>query len=70
MEILREYSPAVEQYSIDEAYMDMTGTQGLWGSPVAAAGMVKGRIYRELGFTVNIGVSSNKLLAKMASVSL
>lgn len=67
MEILREYSPTVEQYSIDEAYIDMTGTQSLWGSPVVAAHLIKDRIHRELGFTVNIGVSSNKLLAKMAS---
>jgi len=67
MEMLREYAPKVEQYSIDEAYMDMTATQGLWGSPIVAANLIKDRIYRELGFTVNIGVSSNKLLAKMAS---
>ncbi len=65
--ILKEYSPMVEQYSIDEAYMDMSGTQSLWGSPVVAAIMIKDRIYRELGFTVNIGISNNKLLAKMAS---
>ena len=64
--ILKEYTPVVEQYSIDEAYMDMTGTEGLYGSPVAIAHIIKDRIYKELGFTVNIGVSSNKLLAKMA----
>lgn len=67
MNILREYSPHVEQYSIDEAYMDMTGTESLWGKPVVVANIIKDRIHRELGFTVNIGVSSNKLLAKMAS---
>ncbi len=66
IEILREYSPAVEKYSIDEAYVDMTGTMGLFGSPVAIAHLIKNRIREELGFTVNIGVSSNKLLAKMA----
>ena len=66
MSILKEYSPLVEQYSIDEAYMDMTGTEGLYGSPVAIAHIIKDRIYKELGFTVNIGISSNKLLAKMA----
>lgn len=64
--ILKEYTPDVEQYSIDEAFMDMTGTEGLWGPPVGTAEMLRERIYRELGFTVNIGVSSNKLLAKMA----
>lgn len=67
LEILREFAPVVEQYSIDEAYCDMTGTSCLWGSPVVAANLIKDKIYRELGFTVNIGVSSNKLLAKMAS---
>lgn len=66
MNILSEYTPDVEQYSIDEAFMDMTGTERLWGDPVAVANMIKDRIYDELGFTVNIGVSTNKLLAKMA----
>mgnify|MGYP002799991601 FL=1 len=67
MEILKEFSPAVEQYSIDEAFMDMTGTHVLWHSPEAAAETVRKRIRDELGFTVNIGISSNKVLAKMAS---
>lgn len=67
MAILQEYSPDVEQYSIDEAFIDMTGTEHLWGEPVTAANTIRERIHRELGFTVNIGVSVNKLLAKMAS---
>lgn len=67
MQILREFAPVVEQYSIDEAYLDMTGTASLWGSPVVAAGLIKDKIHRELGFTVNVGISNNKLLAKMAS---
>lgn len=66
MNILREYSPDVEQYSIDEAFMDMTGTSALFGAPVVVANYIKDRIFRELGFSVNIGVSCNKLLAKMA----
>lgn len=64
--ILRQIAPVVEQYSIDEAWADMSGTQGLYGSPIAAADMLRQRIFDELGFTVNIGISSNKLLAKMA----
>ena len=64
--LLREFTPTVEQYSIDEAWADMTGTQGLYGTPVAAAHILRQRIYDELGFTVNVGISSNKLLAKMA----
>ncbi len=66
IEILKEYSSCVEQYSVDEAYCDMTGTEYLFGSPVVAATTIKDRIHRELGFTVNIGISTNKLLAKMA----
>ncbi len=64
--ILRQFSPKVEQYSIDEAWVDMTGTERLWGTPRTAAELMRRRIYEELGFTVNIGISSNKLLAKMA----
>lgn len=67
MEILREFTPAVEQYSIDEAFMDMTETSPLWSSPREGAESIKERIKKELGFTVNIGISSNKVLAKMAS---
>lgn len=67
MEILREYSPDVEQYSIDEAFMDMSGMEHLIGNPVAFAHKLKNRINRELGFTVNIGISDKKYLAKMAS---
>lgn len=67
MDILRDYTPDVEQYSIDEAYMDMTGTENMFGEPIEAASGIKDRIREELGFTVNVGVSNNKLLAKMAS---
>lgn len=65
--LLREVSPVVEQFSIDEAWADMSGTGSLHGSPLESAERLKNRIRDELGFTVNIGVSSNKLLAKMAS---
>lgn len=64
--LLRTISPSVEQFSIDEAWVDMTGTERLYGSPAAAAHMLKNRIREELGFTVNVGVSSNKILAKIA----
>lgn len=67
MELLRRYAPDVEAYSIDEAFCDMTGTTGLYGDPVAFAHKLKDMIREELHFTVNIGVSSNRLLAKMAS---
>ena len=64
--LLRDYAPLVEQYSIDEAYADLSGCRGLYGPPVEAAYELKDRIHRQLGFTVNVGVSCNKLLAKMA----
>ncbi len=66
VQILRQFSPCVEQYSIDEAWVDMTGTEGLWGAPRLAAEKMRETINNELGFTVNVGISSNKLLAKMA----
>ena len=66
VEMLRQFSPKVEQYSIDEAWVDMTGTQRLFGAPLLAAEKMRQRIYEELGFTVNVGISTNKLLAKMA----
>lgn len=67
MDILSKYSPDVEKYSIDEAFVDMTGTEKLFGKPLEAAEKIKNEIYNTLGFTVNIGISTNKLLAKMAS---
>ena len=66
MKLLRNISPVVEQFSIDEAWVDMTGTQRLYGSPIFAAQWLKEKIKQELGFTVNIGISTNKMLAKMA----
>ena len=67
MKILEDYTPDIEQYSIDESFLDMTGTQNLFGPPIEVAHRIKDRIYKELGFTVNVGISTNKLLAKMAS---
>lgn len=67
LSILRRYTDKIEQYSIDEAFMDMTGTKSLFGAPEDVANEIREAVYRELGFTVNIGVSYNKILAKMAS---
>ena len=64
--ICRRYSPVLQQFSIDECFLDMTFR--LFGrDPVEVAGELKDEIYRALGFTVNVGVAHNKLLAKMAS---
>jgi len=67
MNLLRRYAPVVEQFSIDEAFCDMTGTEGLYGDLVAFAHKIKDEIRDTLGFTVNIGISENRLLAKTAS---
>ena len=65
--ICREIAPVVEQVSIDECFLNMSGTGYLYPDPVRTAHMLKDRIRNELGFTVNVGISRNKLLAKMAS---
>lgn len=65
--ICASYAPVMESFSIDEVFMDMSGTSFIYPDPVATACELKDRIHSELGFTVNIGISTNKLLAKMAS---
>ena len=75
IEILKKYSPLVEQVSIDEAYVDLTGTQKLFSHletaeypfPLSVAYAIKNEVRDTLGFTVNVGISCNKLLSKMAS---
>ena len=65
--ICRDYAPVVESFSIDEVFLDMTGTSLIYPDPIATAQEIKDKIHAELGFTVNVGISTNKLLAKMAS---
>lgn len=65
--ILREYSPFVQQFSVDECFLDYTYMEDLFGSPIEAANAIRERVHFELGFTINVGISTNKLLAKMAS---
>ena len=67
MELLITFCPRIEQVSIDECYMDFTGYEKPYGNPVAAALAIKDKVRDTFGFTVNIGISTNKLLAKMAS---
>lgn len=64
---LQSLCPDIEQASIDECYMDFTGIAHLYDSPEAAAHQIKDEIYRRFGFTVNVGISDKKVLAKMAS---
>lgn len=65
-ELLGEYSDAIQIFSVDECFLDYTHMTALFGDPVAVADEIRNRCRRELGFTVNIGISTSKLLAKMA----
>lgn len=65
-EMVKEYSPVIQRFSIDEMFLDYTGLEPHFGDPVSAAHNIKDRIYKELGFTVNVGIGTNKLTAKVA----
>lgn len=65
--ILRQYSPYIQRYSVDECFVDIINKDSTAESVLQLAYGIKERIKKELGFTVNIGISTNKLLAKMAS---
>ena len=67
MALFADFSPCVQQLSIDEAFIDITGMEGLFGSPQIIAEKIKKRVSGESGLTVSIGISSNKYLAKIAS---
>ena len=67
MELLSGYTDELEQISIDECFLDYTHIARGFSSPVEAACQIKDRVREELGFTVNVGVAPNKVLAKMAS---
>ncbi|NSW82769.1 MAG: DNA polymerase IV [Syntrophothermus sp.] len=65
--IFREFTPLVEPFSIDEAFLDVTGCEKLFGPPVEIARKIKQQIREELDITCSIGIAPNKLLAKMAA---
>ncbi len=65
--IFETYTPAVQPISIDEAFLDLTGTERLNGPPLQVAKTIKRRIHDEIGLTASVGVSHNKFLAKLAS---
>ena len=67
MDILSRYTPVIQQNSIDEAWMDLTGCEKLFGSPMEIAENIMGTISRELDLWCSIGISENKFLAKMGS---
>lgn len=66
MDLLSKYTPALEQNSIDEAWLDMTGSEGLFGKPLDAAKRIMNEIKDSLGLWCSIGIAENKFLAKMA----
>jgi len=65
--ILREFSPLVQMASQDEAYVDLTGTERLWGPPQVCAQTIRDRITREVKLPCSIGLASSKLVSKVAS---
>lgn len=64
---ISNYSPDLEQFSIDECFLDLTGTTYLYDDILDLAYKIKDEIFEKFGFTVNIGIGNNKLCAKMAS---
>jgi len=67
MTLLSDYTPVLEQNSIDEAWLDMTGTEGLFGAPLTAAKRMMVEIRDRLGLPCSIGIAENKFLSKMAA---
>ncbi len=65
--IWEDFSPVVELFSIDEAFLDVTGCEELFGDPIRIAVRIKERIWNEKGLTCSIGIGPNKLLAKLGS---
>ena len=67
MNILRQYSPTVLSVSIDEAYLDMSGTKEIYGPPIVAAETIRQKIRDSIGLPVSIGIGPNKLIAKVCT---
>ena len=67
MDLLSTFSPLLEQISVDEAFLDLTGTESLFGEPVETVRRIKTRILAETGLTASAGLASNKFVAKVAS---
>ena len=67
MHILRRYSPTVLSVSIDEAYLDMSGTKEIYGPPIVAAETIRQKIRDSIGLPVSIGIGPNKLVAKVCT---
>ena len=66
-EILQDYSDQIEGFGLDESWVDVSGSTGLFGNPMTIAQEISARVKKELGITVSIGVSNNKVTAKLGS---
>jgi DNA polymerase-4 len=67
VKIFYHFTPAVEPFSIDEAFLDITGCQRLFGTPCELAQKLKNQIKNKLGLSCSVGIAPNRLLAKLAS---
>jgi DNA polymerase-4 len=67
VKMMMQFTPLVEVFSIDEAFLDITGSMGLFGSAENIAHLLKAQIKHHFGITYSIGIAPNKLLAKLAS---
>lgn len=67
MRLFGDYSPTIQQISVDEAFLDMTGMRRIYGTPMQAAESLKARVRADLDLTVSVGIAWNRYLAKLAS---
>ncbi|MEB0134573.1 Y-family DNA polymerase [Actimicrobium sp. CCC2.4] len=67
MTVLRDYSPDVEVYSIDESFLGLNGLEGVWGTPTAMGQSIRQRVKQWVGVPVCVGIGHSKTLAKLAN---